>query len=87
MTAKKTAKEQSFEKALARLEEIVEGMEEGNMPLDKMIAQFEEGQALVKQCSEKLNEVERRIEVLVKKGDEVVEEPFDDGEAEEDELF
>ena len=83
MTAKKKDSEQSFEKALERLEEIVSGMEEGNMPLDKMIAHFEEGQKLVKQCSEKLNEVERRIEILVKKGDEVVEEPFEDEESEE----
>ncbi len=55
-----------FEAALKRLEEIVSRMESGDLGLDELVASFEEGQKLVKQCSGKLNEVERRIEVLVK---------------------
>ena len=60
------ANEVSFETALKRLEEIVEQMEDGELGLDDLVVAFEEGQKLVKQCSEKLNEVERRIEVLTK---------------------
>lgn len=71
-------KEPSFEKAMARLEAIVEDMESGKMSLESMMERFEEGQELVKFCSLKLNEVERRIEILVKKGDGVVAEAFEE---------
>ncbi len=57
-----------FEAALKRLEAIVEEMESGEMDLDKMIASFEEGQRLVKLCTAKLNEVEQKIEKIVKDG-------------------
>lgn len=58
----------SFEAALKRLESIVEEMEAGELDLDKMIAAFEEGQGLVAFCSGKLNEVEKKIEQIVKDG-------------------
>jgi len=73
----------SFEKALERLESIVSEMEGGSLSLDKMISRFEEGQSLLKFCTQKLNEVERKIEVLVKKGDKVSTEPFDEKSVEE----
>ena len=77
MAADKTEKAQSFEKALARLEEIAAEMESGELGLEKMVAAFEEGQKLVKLCSSKLNEVEKKIEMLVKKSDGTVgTEPF-----------
>lgn len=66
-----------FEKSLERLETIVEEMEGGELSLEKMIRHFEEGSKLVTLCSGKLNEVEQKIEKLVKKGSEIVEEPFD----------
>lgn len=58
-------KEESFEAALKRLEAIVERMESGETDLDTMIASFEEGQRLVKFCTAKLNEVEKKIEKIV----------------------
>ena len=64
--AKKEKSEIGFDEALKRLETIVEQMESGTMDLDAMVAAFEEGQKLVQVCSQKLNEVERRIETLVK---------------------
>lgn len=67
----------SFEKALARLETIVAEMESGKLSLEDMMTRFEEGQALVKICAGKLNQVERRIEILVKEGESVVAEPFE----------
>jgi exodeoxyribonuclease VII small subunit len=75
----------SFEDALKRLEEIVAEMEGGDLGLDRMMADFEEGNGLVRFCTAKLNEVERKIEKLVQKGDESATEPFDDaGAAPED---
>ncbi len=71
-------KEESFEAALKRLEEIVEQMESGETDLDTMIASFEEGQRLVKFCTAKLNEVEKKIEKIVKENTNgVVVEPFE----------
>jgi exodeoxyribonuclease VII small subunit len=77
MATDKTEKTQSFEKALERLEEIAAAMESGELGLEKMVAAFEEGQKLVKLCSSKLNEVEKKIEMLVKKSDGTIgAEPF-----------
>ncbi len=77
-TGKKAAKSKmSFEQSLERLEQIVKEMESGSLSLEKMISRFEEGQKLLKDCSGKLNEVERKIEVLVKKGDRMVPEDME----------
>lgn len=82
MAEKQSDKGVSFEKALARLEAIVAEMEGGELSLEKMMAYFEEGTGLVKYCSQKLNEVEKKIEILVKKGDAVAAEPFEEPEEE-----
>jgi exodeoxyribonuclease VII small subunit len=71
----------SFEKAMERLEAIVHEMEGGSLGIEDMIARFEEGQRLIGFCARKLDEVERKVEMLVKKGDEVVAEPFEETEA------
>ncbi|MCK5850015.1 MAG: exodeoxyribonuclease VII small subunit [Kiritimatiellae bacterium] len=87
MTEKKdkTYKNKSFEKALERLEKIVGDMEGGSLSLDDMVGRFEEGQELIEFCGKTLNEVERKIEKLVKKGDKVVAEPFEDEPTNDDE--
>ncbi|MGE4488667.1 MAG: exodeoxyribonuclease VII small subunit [Kiritimatiellales bacterium] len=69
-----------FEKSLERLETIVDEMESGELSLEQMIKHFEEGSKLVTLCSGKLNEVEQKIEKLVKKGGALVEEPFEPAE-------
>ena len=70
MAEKKSEKSEiGFETALTRLEEIVEKMGSGEMDLDAMVAAFEEGQKLVALCTEKLNEVEKKIEKLTKGSD------------------
>jgi exodeoxyribonuclease VII small subunit len=86
MTTPKSAEKQpGFEKSLERLETIVREMEGGELSLEKMMKHFEEGMGLVKVCAGKLNEVERKIELLVKQGDQVGTEPFEvPGEDEED---
>ncbi len=83
MTAKPTKQQPGFEKALERLENIVSKMESGSLSLEKMMTHFEEGMSLINSCSEKLNEVERRIEILVKKDNQTVLEPFDAKNTEE----
>jgi exodeoxyribonuclease VII small subunit len=69
-----------FEKSLERLENIVDEMESGDLPLEQMIKHFEEGSKLVALCSQKLTDVEQKIEKLVKKGDGLGTEPFEPGD-------
>ena len=71
-------KPQGFEKSLERLEAVVAEMEGGDLSLEDMIKRFEEGQKLIGYCSKQLNEVERKIEKLVKKDNGEVEAvPFE----------
>ena len=57
-------------------------MEGGELSLEQMIAHFEEGSKLVGNCNARLNEVEKRIEKLVKKSSgELATEPFEEPEA------
>ncbi len=77
MTAK-SVKPKTFEKAVARLEEIIEEMEAGDLPLETALKKFEEGIALSRFCAGKLDETERKITVLLKDGaGNCVEEPLD----------
>ena len=71
-------KDIKFEEALMRLEEIVRELEGGTAELDKSLQMFEEGVALVKLCSGKLDEAEKRINILVNNGNGGYNEvPFD----------
>ncbi len=58
--------EVKFEKALQRLEEIVDDLESGRLCLDESLKIYEEGVGLIKVCNKKLNEAQKKIEVLVK---------------------
>ena len=69
--------EEGFEDALERLESIVDRLESGDLPLEQALAVFEEGVKLTRQCAEQLSRTERRIEVLVREGEELVERPFE----------
>jgi exodeoxyribonuclease VII small subunit len=65
MKSKKTSA-MSFEKALERLEAIVEKLESDELGLDASLALFEEGIGLSRTCQAKLGEVERRVEIVLK---------------------
>lgn len=65
MSAKKLTK-QTFEEAIKRLEEIVEALEGGDVPLDKALSLYEEGIQLSRNCSENLKAAELRIKKLGK---------------------
>ena len=56
----------NFESAMERLEEIVEQMESGKMPLEDLIVRYEEGMKLVKICQERLASAEQRIEIITR---------------------
>ncbi len=60
---------EKFEDALEKLEDIVKRMEAGEIPLDQAMKSFEEGIKLIRFCSAKLEETERRVEVLLAKED------------------
>ena len=64
--AKKEPTPPSFEAALTRLEEVLEALEHGNLNLEEALKAFEEGVNLVRFCHGKLDEVERRVELLLK---------------------
>jgi exodeoxyribonuclease VII small subunit len=55
-----------FEDALKRLETIVESMEAGDLPLETLLARFEEGTRMVKVCQERLEQAELKIKQLEK---------------------
>jgi exodeoxyribonuclease VII small subunit len=61
--------ERTFEASLAELERIVAELESGDLPLEESLKLFETGVKLSRECRERLNEAERRIEVLMKDGD------------------
>ena len=57
---------QSFESSLEALERIVQQLENGDLALEKSLELFEQGIKLSRQCQERLNQAERRIEVLLR---------------------
>jgi len=59
-------KEMKFEDALRKLEEIVDELEKGELPLEETIKKFEEGIRLCKLCKDKLEKAEMKIEKLMK---------------------
>ena len=60
-------KKLSFEEAMQRLDEIVRQLERGDVALDASLALFEEGSALIAQCSKQLDTAEQKV-VMLKKG-------------------
>ena len=64
--SKPPAAELNFEKAMDRLEAIVEQMESGKLPLEDLIVRYEEGMNLVKVCQERLTSAEQKIEIIAR---------------------
>src|SRR5919199_529466 len=68
-TKKAEAQGQTFEASLAALEQIVRELERGDLPLEKSLELFEQGVRLSRECQERLQAAERRIEVLLRDGE------------------
>lgn len=56
----------SFETSLEDLERIVRELEQGDLPLERSLELFEQGVKLSRECQERLNQAERRIEILMR---------------------
>ena len=84
----------NFEGSLAALERVVRELERGDLSLERSLELFEQGVGLSRECQERLNEAERRIEVLLRDGEgrlslsafdvEDFEPRTEEGETEED---
>ena len=68
--------ELSFEQALARLEQIVKALEGGNVPLEDLMKLFDEGTALVKFCTARLDKAEEKVRILQNKDGILTAEEF-----------
>ena len=66
-------KDVSFEKALEKLEKIVDQLESGDFSLDDSLEKYEEGVKLARHCQQKLDKAKARIETLMKKDDGLFE--------------
>lgn len=69
--------EYTFEEAIKRLEEIVSEIEDKDLSLEESILKFKEGMELASLCNKKLDEAERKINILIKgENGELIEEEF-----------
>lgn len=74
------AKKINLEKSLADLEELVEELESGDLPLEQAMKKFEEGIKLTRGCQAALKEAEQKVQILMKSagGDELADFEIDD---------
>ena len=63
-------KQMTFEEAKEKIEQIIRNTEQGNLPLEESVAQFEEAVKLVKYCQDKLDEYKGKIEAITVKPQE-----------------
>ena len=66
----------SFEQILAQLSQVVERLEAGEIPLEQALLTFEQGVALSRLGAKRLDEAERRIEILLREDQELVLKPM-----------
>ena len=70
-------KKWSFEQAMARLEEIVRQLEQGDAPLEQAMTLFEEGAKLLRECTKQLDQAEQKVSLLTAdENGQPVEQPF-----------
>jgi exodeoxyribonuclease VII small subunit len=78
MPTPKAAKEAQpdFESAMRDLEELVDRLEQGDLPLEESLAAFERGVMLTRACQTALKDAEQKVEILLRKAGEPVVEDF-----------
>ncbi len=64
----------TFEQSMKKLEQIVQELESGDLPLEKAMSKFEEGIQLSKFCTEKLDQTEKKVTLLMQDNDGKIEE-------------
>ena len=67
----------NFEVSLQRLEEIVDELEKGNVPLEQALKLFEEGLKLSSSCRKELEEAEGKVEILLRQNGKLQSEPYE----------
>lgn len=73
------AKRKNFEQSLESLEQIVRELESGDLSLEESLKKFETGMQLSKQCTQQLDLMEKKIDILVRGTDGTnTEKPLDD---------
>ena len=70
-------KDTDFEQSLAELENVVQKLESGELPLDEALKTFERGIALTRQCQSALKAAQQKVEILLKKNGEPAPAPFE----------
>lgn len=85
----KEAPKLDFETAMRELEELVERLEQGELPLEESLAAFERGVMLTRSCQTALKDAEQKVEILLKKAGEPAVEDFeaDESDANPAQLF
>lgn len=74
--AEQATEQVTFEQAMEKLETIVDRLESGDVPLEDAISLYQEGMQLAKICGDKLEQFERKIEMLAEEGGGLVKKPF-----------
>jgi exodeoxyribonuclease VII small subunit len=76
----------TFENAISQLESIVSRLEDGDLPLEESLKLFEEGIKLSRFCNQKLNEAQKKVEVLLRTNEGKLEpHPFEPEETRDEE--
>ena len=76
----KEKKAMDFEQQLASLEGLVESLESGELSLEESLKSFEQGIKVARDCQAALKNAEQKVEVLMRQGDSLASQPFDDQE-------
>ena len=77
----------SFEEAIEGLENVVDRLEDGELPLEEALVEFERGVTLSRHCSDRLDAAERRIEVLIEQNGQPEVRSFDPEEEDDESSF
>jgi len=81
MAKEKNSESLTFEQAYERLEAIVQQLDQGNLALDELEKKFEEGMRLAAYCSQRLEQVEQKVSLLIEKAQGGLERtPYEDQE-------
>lgn len=65
-----------FEEAMKRLEEVVQQLEQGNVPLEEAIRLYQEGMELSRYCGQKLDAIESKVTQLIEENGKLSQKPF-----------
>ena len=76
----KDKKAVDFEQQLASLEGLVNSLESGELNLEESLKSFEQGIKVARDCQAALKSAEQKVEILMRQGDELVSQPFEDNE-------